>query len=212
MHFISGTEAGFSLSMLSQSLRSPSEVPLDQTALSRIARYRYKVFVETLGWQLQTENGLEKDQFDRPDTLYVAAEDTQGRVIGCARLLPTDRPYLLGEVFPQLMAGLPLPCQSDIWELSRFAAVDFNSQNTTPLQQFSSPVAIELLQHAIECAAAQGAKRLITVSPVGIERLLRRAGFQARRAGPPTIVDGHPLFACWIEIKPRTTPTEMATA
>jgi len=66
--------------------------------------------------------------------------------------------------------------------------------------QFSSSVAIELLQESITCATELGAKRIITVSPIGIERLLRRAGFHAHRAGPPMVIDGHPIFACWIEL------------
>jgi len=57
------------------------------------------------------------------------------------------------------------------------------------------------LRQAIACAAEHGAKRLITVSPIGIERLLRHTGVHAHRAGPPTIVDGHPIFACWIEVE-----------
>lgn len=174
---------------------------LSKVLLSHVANYRYKVFIETLGWELSTQNCEELDQFDRDDTVYVVAQDNQGRVNGCARLLPTDRPYLLGDVFPQLMNGLPLPNSSDVWELSRFAAVDFNHQTMSSLAQFSSPIAIKLLQESIACAAAQGAKRLITVSPIGIERLLRRAGFHAHRAGPPMIIDGHPIFACWIEVQ-----------
>jgi acyl homoserine lactone synthase len=172
---------------------------LSKGLLSHVANYRYKVFIETLGWKLPTKNCEELDQFDNDDTVYVVAQDDNGRVNGCARLLPTDRPYLLGDVFPQLMDGLPLPRSSDVWELSRFAAVDFNHPTLTPLAQFSSPTAIKLLQKSIACAAAHGAKRLITVSPIGIERLLRRAGFQAHRAGPPMKIDGQSIFACWIE-------------
>jgi N-acyl-L-homoserine lactone synthetase len=166
---------------------------------SEVAIYRHKVFIEQLGWDLRTQNGEELDQFDRPDTVYVVARDEEGHVSGCARLLPTTRPYLLGDVFPQLLNGLLPPNSPDVWELSRFAAVDLNNQASTQ-GQFSSPVAIELLQESIACAAAHGAKRLITVSPIGVERLLRRAGFHAHRAGPPMIIDGHPIFACWIEI------------
>jgi acyl homoserine lactone synthase len=166
----------------------------------KVSSYRYKVFVETLGWELQTQNGAELDQFDRSDTVYVVAQDEHGLVNGCARLLPTNHPYLLGEVFPQLLNGLPPPCTPDVWELSRFAAVDFSNQTSSALGQFSSPIAIKLLQESIACAATHGAKRLITVSPIGIERLLRRAGFHAHRAGAPMVVDGHPIFACWIEV------------
>ncbi|KAF3996240.1 acyl-homoserine-lactone synthase [Glaciimonas immobilis] len=173
---------------------------LSTELLSKMSSYRHKVFVETLEWKLESKNGAELDQFDRPDTVYVVARDELGNVNGCARLLPTTAPYLLGEIFPQLMNGLPPPNTSDVWELSRFAAMDFNNQTTSALKQFSSPIAVQLLQESIICAAALGAKRLITVSPIGIERLLRRAGFHAHRGGPPMIIDGHPIFACWIEV------------
>ncbi len=173
---------------------------LPEILLTRISSYRHRVFVETLGWELQTRDGMELDQFDRPDTVYVVAQDGQGHVNGCARLLSTDRPYLLGEVFPQLLNGMPPPCTPEVWELSRFAAIDFNGSLSTK-GQFSSPIAIRLLQESIASAASHGAKRLITVSPLGIERLLRRAGFHSHRAGPPMIIDGHPIFACWIEIE-----------
>jgi acyl homoserine lactone synthase len=176
---------------------------ISEGLLSKISSYRHKVFVETLGWELQTQNGAERDQFDRSDTVYVVTQDDLGRVNGCARLLPTNHPYLLGEVFPQLLNGLPPPCTPDVWELSRFAAVDFNVKKTSALGQFSSPIAVKLLEESIACAARHGAKRLITVSPIGIERLLRKAGFDAHRAGPPMIIDGHPIFACWIEVQTR---------
>jgi N-acyl-L-homoserine lactone synthetase len=58
---------------------------------------------------------------------------------------------------------------------------------------------VELLRESIACAVAHGAKRLISVSPIGVERLLRRTGIRSHRAGPPMIVDGHPIFACWID-------------
>jgi acyl homoserine lactone synthase len=166
----------------------------------QVASYRHKVFVENLGWDLHSPDGYEQDQFDRPDTVYVAARNDDEEICGCARLLPTTRPYLLAEVFPQLLNGMAPPNSADIWELSRFATVDFNSDDRSPLRQMSSETAIDLLQAAIDCAAQHGASRLITVSPLGIERLLRNAGFRAHRAGPPMRIDGHLIFACWIEV------------
>lgn len=174
---------------------------LPEGLYSKVADYRHRVFVDLLGWELSTRHGEEFDQFDRSDTVYVVAQGADEHVLGCARLLPTTRPFLLGEVFPQLLNGLPPPCSPHVWELSRFAAVDFNNRTTSAVAQFSSPVAVELLRESIVCAAAHGAKRLITVSPIGVERLLHRAGFHAHRAGPPMVVGGHPIFACWIEIE-----------
>lgn len=174
---------------------------LPRGLFTKVSNYRHKVFIEMLGWELDTPEGIELDQFDRPDTVYVVSQEEDGSVNGCARLLPTDRPYLLGEVFPQLLNGQTPPSSPDIWELSRFAAVDFSNQMSSALGQFSSEVTVELLKRSIECAAEHGAKGLITVSPVGIERLLRRYGFRFHRAGPPMIIDGHPIVACWIDVK-----------
>lgn len=160
-----------------------------------LSRYRYRVFVEVLGWELQCQREVELDQFDRDDTVYVVAHDEASEIIGMGRLLPTTRPYLLGEVFPELLNGQVPPSSPEIWELSRFAAVDFNATSTSAIGQFSSEIAIELLRKSIEVARTHGAKQLITVSPLGIERLLRRAGFKAHRAGPPMMSGRHAIFA-----------------
>lgn len=185
---------------------SGTSTSLAAEVLVGLARFRHRVFVEMLGWELQTRDGLELDQFDRADTVYVAARNTHGAVVGIARLLPTTRPYLLRDVFPQLLHDQPLPSTPAVWELSRFAAVDFDgvrSAPMSPMAQVSSPVAVGLLREAMMVAAGLGAQRLITVSPLGVERLLRKAGFRAHRAAPPIIVDGHPVFACWIELGPQ---------
>lgn len=177
---------------------------LPKGLLSRVSRYRHKVFVEKLGWNLGARDGSELDQFDRSDTVYVVSQDDHGEVNGCARLLPTDKPYLLGEVFPQLMNGMPPPNSPEVWEISRFAAVDLKRQASITCGQFSSSLTVNLLHESIACAVAHGARRLITVSPLGIERLLHRilhkSGHYAHRAGAPMMIGGHLVFACWIEL------------
>lgn len=165
-----------------------------------VGRYRHKVFVEMLKWDLLiSQPGIESDQFDREDTLYVVARDDAGQVIGSARLLPTTQPYLLGEVFPELMAGAQPPNDPRVWELSRFAAVDFTNPTGNAMGQFSAYVASSLLAASLQAAKDHGAERLITVSPLGVERLLRRAGYRSHRAGPPQLMGGHPILACWID-------------
>ena len=185
MHTISGSSSDFS--------------PELENA---IAQYRHKIFIERLGWPLPVENGLERDQFDRPDTVYVIALDAKGEICGCARLLPTTRPYLLGEVFPNLLPELPVPYSAAVWELSRFAAAAIDNGSETALTAAANTR--RLLAAAVTSAAKYGAKRLITVSPLGVERLLHRMGVHAHRAGPPVFVDGKPIFACWIEIDEQT--------
>ena len=171
----------------------------------QLAHYRHKVFIDTLGWQLSTQDNIEIDQFDRADTEYVTVKNAAGHICGCARLLPTTRPYLLSEIFPQLLNGQPAPNSPDVWELSRFASIDFTSSTQSAHSNMSAPATIDLLQAAISHAATQGAKRLIAVTVVGAERLLRKTGYKVHRAGPPMKVDGFWVVACWVKIYLRMT-------
>jgi len=168
---------------------------------SQLFQYRYKVFVELLKWEeVSSTYGVEKDQFDREDTLYVIAKNNEDDIVGCARLLPTTSTYLLEEIFPELLNGIVPPKSPEVWEISRFTSIDLNNNERVGNNQFSSPTTIALLKESIACAKKHGAKRIISVSPLGIERLLRKIGFHAHRAGPPMIIDGQPIIACWIEI------------
>jgi acyl homoserine lactone synthase len=177
---------------------APADLPPGY--VEQLGRYRHRVFVDRLGWSLEARDGRELDRFDRADTVYVTVEDAHSQIAGCARLLPTTQPYLLGEVFPQLLHGAPPPHDESIWELSRFASMDFSQPVSTPLAQFSASSTAVLLRGAMDCAAQRGVERLITVSPVGIERLIRRLGIRASQAGPPMAIHGQMMFACWIEL------------
>jgi hypothetical protein len=66
----------------------------------QMGRYRREVIVNRLGWELNTINGIELDEFDGPDAVYVCSHDDEGNVKGVARLLPTTGPYLMEKVFP----------------------------------------------------------------------------------------------------------------
>lgn len=176
---------------------------LDNAAETELAAYRHKVFVENLGWQLPSaEAGLERDQFDGPDTLYVIAKDAVGEICGCARLLSTKHAYLLGSVFPGLMDGQPLPNSSEIWELSRYTTQILNGKATSQAELRERFAA--LFKAVVEAALDRGAKRLITFSYVGIERYVRSFGIHAHRAGAPQLIDGKPVLAFWIELDEQT--------
>lgn len=169
----------------------------------RLGLYRYSVFVEELGWDLPTPPGSERDQFDREDTVYVVAQDERGQVAGCARLLPTTRNFLLGEVFPQLMNGLPVPCSPEIWELSRFSTRPGESGTGLAKDEQRSRFCL-LFRTLVRAAKERGATRLITFTALGVERILRQIGIHAHRVGPPQPIDGKPVIALWIELDDQT--------
>ena len=187
--------------MLTVMAGTGSQLPPDLEVA--LAAYRYEVFIETLRWQLPVENGLERDQFDRPDTLYVIASDARGSVCGCARLLPTTQPYLLDEVFPGLMSGAPAPHALDVWELSRFSTKAIGESSTPPRDEARRRFCA-LFAAVVRAAIEQGAARLITFTAMGVERILRSIGMHAHRVGPPQLIDGEPVLALWIELDDQT--------
>lgn len=148
----------------------------------QIGLYRREVFITRLGWELNTVDSMELDEFDGPNAIYVCSRNEAGSVNGVARLLPTTAPYLLEKIFPQLWAGRLLPDDAQVWELSRFAAVDFN-EDVPFTHQASAQHAKIFLQKVVSIATTQGAHDLVTVSPVSIERLLRISGFRVMRMG-----------------------------
>lgn len=170
---------------------------------SELAVYRHKVFVEQLGWQLPAEiPGEERDQFDRPDTLYVLARDAQGQICGCARLLSTEQAYLLASVFPGLLGNQPAPHSAEIWELSRYTTQIINGDGNSRIE--ARERFRVLLKAVVETALAQGAKRLITFSYIGVERIARNFGLHVHRAGAPQMIDDKPVLAFWIELDEQT--------
>lgn len=170
---------------------------------SALATYRHRIFIEALHWPLPDHDGCERDQFDRDDTLYVVARDQGGAVCGCARLLPTTRAYLLGEVFPEMMNGAPVPNAPEVWELSRFATMPADADATLSREE-TDYRRRRVLGAAVETVASRGATRLIMVTVLGVERLLRNLGVHAHRAGPPVAIDGKPTLAIWLELDPQT--------
>ncbi len=152
----------------------------------RMGYYRREVFINQLGWGLNTVNGMELDEFDGPDAVYVCSHDEDGQVSGVARLLPTTAPYLMEKVFPQLWGGKDLPRDPKIWELSRFAAATPYPRGSIE-HQASAQHASELLRNVMRVGSTLGAHTLVTVSPVGMERLLRKNGFPVKRAGIPEV-------------------------
>lgn len=83
-------------------------------------RLRHNVFVEELGWgALRKPDQMERDQFDDDHAVHMLAWDG-ARLVGYQRLLPTMRPYLLTEIYPQLCDGSP-PRSPHVYEWTRIA-------------------------------------------------------------------------------------------
>ena len=88
--------------------------------LAGMFRLRHDVFIKEKRWNIKSYNGLEFDQFDTEETLYLVELDEAGAVVATVRMNPTDRPTLFSEVFADMCHGGPPKCPKT-WELTRGA-------------------------------------------------------------------------------------------
>jgi acyl-homoserine lactone synthase len=87
--------------------------------LEQSYRIRHDIFVKWRGWKaIDRTDGRDIDQFDTDDAKYVMWTDGD-EVVGGARFLPTDKPHLQSEIFPDIVTLGKAPRAPDIWEGTR---------------------------------------------------------------------------------------------
>lgn len=87
-------------------------------------RHRYRLFVDLMGWRaLESDDRLDIDEFDNPNATYLIAINAGGTVCGSARMVPTWRPHMLKDLFPEYVQG-EVPMGAGIWEWTRHAPGD----------------------------------------------------------------------------------------
>lgn len=87
-------------------------------------KLRFSSIIKRQGWKVPVVRGMEYDSYDNPAAYYLVRRNLKGQAVGVSRLCPTDRPYMLREVFPHLVNKIEMPCDPDVWEGSRFCVDD----------------------------------------------------------------------------------------
>jgi acyl homoserine lactone synthase len=88
-------------------------------------KLRYESIIDRQDWNVPHYHKMEYDTYDNPATKYLVWQDENGKAGGVSRLYPTDRPYMLQEVFSYLAPNKVLPSSTTVLEGSRFC-VDKN--------------------------------------------------------------------------------------
>lgn len=170
--------------------------------IEAMQRLRYRVFNDRLGWEVSTDHGREVDVFDDLKPHYLLLRGEYGRVDGCVRLLPSTGPNMLRDVFPILLDGKDAPNQPDIWESSRFA-LDIREGSAGGPGGLAEGT-YELFAGVLEFGLAKDLKRIVTVTDVRMERILRRAGWHVERLGEPKEIGSTRAVAGYLEISQGT--------
>ncbi|MBI1212117.1 MAG: GNAT family N-acetyltransferase [Alphaproteobacteria bacterium] len=153
--------------------------PNAREQLADMFRQRAKVFVEEMGWPLKTYNGLEFDQYDDADTIYVL-EYEKDELVASMRMNPTHRRCMLPELFQGACEG-EAPRGPDVWELSRGAL----AKNLRKSGYWGR----------IQCAFFEAALLWNARKAIGfftVDHIMKqmRVGLDIKPLGQPRIVDG----------------------
>lgn len=170
--------------------------------IDEMHRLRARVFHDRMGWEVVVRNGRERDHFDALDPVYLVHVDGEGRVLASLRLLTTTGPHMLSDTFPQLMEdGEPLRSPT-IWESSRFC-VDTAQIERNPRGHTISQVTGELLCGAYALGLEVGLTHFTSAFDAMMHRVLRRAGAEHDKLGPPQRVGRVMAMAGLFEIAPE---------
>jgi N-acyl-L-homoserine lactone synthetase len=176
---------------------------LHVASLDAMFRDRKAIFVDWLKWDIPVVDGVhEKDQFDTDDAIYLVDEGGPetahlGAHLGSVRLLPTTGPYLLGDVFPALVAG-GAPRADDVWEITRLC--------TTPRLRGADAIAVRrrIAQALCETALLYGVSRFVAVAHMEWLSGVIATGWETRPLGLPQKVGEETIAAIEILITPAT--------
>ena len=164
-------------------------------ALPAMHRLRHKVFVERQRYDVPTYNGMEWDQFDTPAAIYLLWRDAEGEPRAVARLLPTTRRYMIEELWRDLIDSGGIPCQSNIWEATRFG-VDRDLDAAQRKRALG-----ELVCGCLEYGLQNGITEYLSVMPLHIiKRVLRGAGVIVNVLGSSKSLGGLGVFAVRIHV------------
>jgi acyl homoserine lactone synthase len=161
-------------------IRIGTRQEFDNNHINEMYRLRARVFRDRMGWDVPTIAGMEIDGYDALGPYYMLIQDSDRHVRGCWRLMPTEGPNMLKDTFPQLLDGQEAPLGRHIWELSRFA-IETDGEQTFGFADLTMHAIHEL----VTFADRMGITRYVTVTTLAIERMLRRAGIEVTRLGPP---------------------------
>lgn len=172
--------------------------PGEGAVLRSMFEARKSVFVDLLRWDVPViDDRFEVDQFDDPHATYLVLADGEGRHLASARLLPTDRPHILGDLFPELCDG-GAPRGPHVLEITRFCLDRRLRAHDRRIVRDTLVVAIA--DHAV----SSGIAAYTAIAEMGWVAQILSFGWRCTPLGLPTVIAGSTLAAFRIDIDDET--------
>lgn len=165
-------------------------------ALASMHRLRHRVFVERQKYRVPTYRNMEWDQFDTPAAAYLVWRDEDGEARAVTRLIPTTLPYMIQELWADLVDSDTLPSNDTVWEATRFGI----DRGLSPDKR--REVLGELVCGCLEFGLRNNIEEFLCVMPIQIiNGAIRAAGVTVDVLGEPKKLGGLPVVAGRVHIK-----------
>lgn len=167
-------------------------------AIRAMFEARKRVFVDLLKWDVPVLAGrYEIDQFDTEEAEYLVLVDEEGAHRASARLLPTDGPHILADLYPFLCQS-HLPKGPRTREITRFCLEP--SLRAPDRRRARNQLVTALVEHALRA----GISDFTGVATVSWFRQIEGFGWDCRALGEPVEIGGSSLVGLHIRIDSET--------
>lgn len=172
---------------------------------ANVLRARRESFIVKNKWDLPQTMGMEYDQYDTPQSRWLAVHDDLGRVLAGVRLTPTTArcgiySYMIRDAQNGLLEQIPTdlmydtaPVDEATWEVTRgFVAHDIP---TNIRRQVHHKLVMQMLRAGRE----EGIGRMLALIPSNWNRWASRCRLDMRAAGRNMNMGGIDYQAVWID-------------
>lgn len=128
--------------------------------LPAIFKCRFNEFILRQKYDVPSYNKMEYDQYDTPAAIYFAWKDRSKKVKGGMRILPTNRAYMLKDIWPHAISYMSLPNSQTIWEATRFF-IDGSVTSAIARRKAHGEILCALLEFALN----RGITNYIAIAP-----------------------------------------------
>lgn len=162
---------------------------------TNLLRARHESFIVEQRWDLPETEGMEFDQYDTPESRWVAIHEG-GQVLGGFRLTPTTAKcgmytYMINDAQRGLLDTIPeqllyekAPRTPHVFEFSRF----FKSSHLSSRARIA--VQMRLLKALLETRETLGVRSVLGIGSPNWERWMKRIGLHIENLGPVIEIEG----------------------
>ena len=171
--------------------------PFDRLIESMFAD-RKRLFVDLFGWDVPVVAGkLEIDQFDREGTVYLIAASPDGEHEASLRLMPSERPHMLADLFAALCPG-GVPVGVATWESTRLCLPQ--RHGAARRKELRNALISAMVDFALE----RGIERITGILPESFRKEVLAMGWLAEALGPSVRMAGGPVGAFAVHVRADT--------